>query len=124
MCEHYSRHEEMVYLLGNANSTLNIAILFFMHVHTFFHLLLHVGRMGNQKRALRLIINELQDVDKVGSQTVLSIVGTCAPIFQLYDLHFFSTKKMIMVGGVSLNSLLVLSARFSLSFTTPRTPQI
>ena len=24
------------------------------------------GRMGNQERALKLIINELQDVDKVG----------------------------------------------------------
>ena len=60
MCEHYRRHEEMVYLLGSHQCLGYSNHLICMYIYDLL-----TGRMGNQKRALKLIINELQDVDKV-----------------------------------------------------------
>ena len=61
VCEHYQRYEEMVYLLGN-HLCGGCRILVYVHIYITL-----AGRMGNQKRALKLIINELQDVDKVST---------------------------------------------------------
>ncbi len=60
MCEYNKRYKEMVYLLGE----LLIIVLSQCIISAFF-LVIPVGRMGNQKAALELIIKKLEDVDMV-----------------------------------------------------------
>jgi hypothetical protein len=66
--------------------------------------------MGNQKRALKLIINELQDVDKVSTFIGVTIVSRVNRPWALYQLNFhypgcLSYAKLCikLVGGVNVH---------------------